>query len=209
MNHRLLAVVLLVGIGTPPGLLADPGGASSALLVAESRPGPSLRLSWPEAFADATLESAPFLGPGAAWRAVPGVPTRAGGFLALTLEAFEWEQYFRLRLASPALRVELASDTGPSRSDRITSIPTVVGSLPDRGSVRAFSGSLDGSAPAASLLADLRPDGGFVLDAGRLAEIAGGTLADGPHELRLTAERTEGSRTEGTLSFVLDTTPPE
>jgi len=84
---------------------------------------------------------------------------------------------------APSLVVQLVNDTGTSNSDRITSDPSISGTLVDdvAGSgIAVFRGGLD-STPAANftdLSATLNSDGTFLLSAALLDSLAGGKLAD-------------------------------
>ena len=55
----------------------------------------------------------------------------------------------------------------------------------------------------------LQADGHFTLDAAALATLAGGTLADGAHVLRLAAIDAAGNRTQTEVAFTLDTLAPD
>lgn len=109
---------------------------------------------------------------------------------------------------SPVVVAGLETDTGREPDDGITNDPTVAGTVSDESEITTFEVTLDGAAPA-DILDTLTGDT-FRIDTARLDQIAGGTLADGPHTLLLTAEDSRGNMTTPVeLSFQLDTQPPD
>ncbi len=108
---------------------------------------------------------------------------------------------------APTITARLSHDTGRDATDRLTSDPTVVGTIADFSQIAVFRAGLDGSAFADVL--DTLQGGAFTLDPARLTAIAGGPLANGSHTLRLQAEDEHGNRSAAfTLRFTLDTTAP-
>src|SRR5262249_52974932 len=106
----------------------------------------------------------------------------------------------------------LADDTaGPGGSDRdgLTSDAAVQG-LVSRSSLSSFKAGLDGTAAAnfTDVLHNLTSGGAFFLNAGLLAQLAGGTLADGAHTLHLQATDSEGHSGSADVAFTLKSTPP-
>ena len=97
--------------------------------------------------------------------------------------------------AAPSLTVALAADTGPSATDRITADPAMAGIASDAGGIAVLRGGLDNTPASlfADLLGQLQPDGSFALSAADMADLAGGTLAEGPHILHLLAVDARGN----------------
>ena len=110
----------------------------------------------------------------------------------------------------PNLQVNLASDTGQSNSDRITNNPEIVGSITNQaGSIEQLQASLNGG-NFVDLVAQYQADASFRLTQATLAEINGGTLADGNYQLTLKATDQFGNSSEDvSLSFTLDTAAPQ
>jgi cyclophilin family peptidyl-prolyl cis-trans isomerase len=109
-----------------------------------------------------------------------------------------------------AITASLADDTagpGGTTSDGLTSDATIQGSIASASPVTAFSAGLDGT-PQVSTLGNLTPTGTFLLNPGRLAEIAGGTLTNGAHTLHLLASNADGKTATFDISFTLNATPP-
>jgi cyclophilin family peptidyl-prolyl cis-trans isomerase len=110
-----------------------------------------------------------------------------------------------------AVVAQLANDTagpGGTASDGLTSDPVVRGQV--SGSVVSFRAGLD-SAPEASfsnVLGNLGPGSAFFLNAARVAQLAGGTLADGSHTLHLVAQDALGNVARASVAFILDRTAP-
>ena len=68
---------------------------------------------------------------------------------------------------------------------------------------------LAGALPLADVSASLAADGSFTVSAAQLAVLAGGTLADGAHVLRLQAADADGNKSElVNVSFTLDRGAP-
>ena len=110
--------------------------------------------------------------------------------------------------SAPVITAALASDTGISNTDGITSDPTITGVVDDPSGVASFQVSVDGGAmtDATSFLTGE----GFALTAADLATLNGGvTLPDGPHTISLQATDNLGYQsTVDKVSFTLDATRP-
>ncbi len=108
----------------------------------------------------------------------------------------------------PTLSAALVNDTGPSASDGVTAEVAVSGRAIDAGGIVALRGGLDGT-PAADftdLVLFLDAQGGFTLTAEDMAELAGGTLAEGPHVLHLVAVDAFGNTRTLDLRFTYSNT---
>ena len=118
---------------------------------------------------------------------------------------------FTLATKAPSITAGLAHDTGSSATDGVTSDDTISGTVAAfTDAIVRFSGGFD-SAPASSfvdLSKAINANGSFTLTAAQLANIAGGTLADGKHTLHLTAVDQAGNATSFAVSFTLDTAAP-
>src|SRR6267143_1452210 len=114
-------------------------------------------------------------------------------------------------LVAPLLTAGLQQDTGISTTDGVTFDPTITGTIADINQIATFTAGFDATPVGnfVDVLVDLLPTGAFTLSPTRLAQIAGGTLADGGHTLHLRATDARGNL--GTLdhSFLLDTTLPD
>lgn len=113
-------------------------------------------------------------------------------------------------LIAPLVTAGLQEDTGLSLTDTITFNPTITGTLADINAIASFTAVFDAT-PVGSfvdVLADLLPTGSFTLSTVRLAQIAGGTLADGTHTLHLRATDARGNFTALDRPFTLDTAAP-
>jgi YD repeat-containing protein len=110
--------------------------------------------------------------------------------------------------SAPVITAALADDTGISRTDGITSDPTITGVVDDPSGVASFRAALDGGSmvDVNSLLTGV----GFTFTAANLATIDGGTpLADGPHTLTLQATDSLGHQSAVfSKSFTLEATRP-
>ena len=106
----------------------------------------------------------------------------------------------------PVIEAHLASDTGASNTDRITSDPTITGSVHDASAISQFQAKLD-DPPASNFIdifSDLQPDGSFTLNRARLETIFG-PIAEGPHTLHLMAADQYGNTSFFDVFFNLDT----
>jgi hypothetical protein len=111
--------------------------------------------------------------------------------------------------APMTLTAALANDTGASNTDRITSDPTLTGTLTDADGIASFKGGFDAT-PVGSytdLLGDLVA-GAFTLNPARLDAIFGGALPDGAHTVHLIATDNLGNARSFDLGFTLDTQAP-
>jgi hypothetical protein len=108
------------------------------------------------------------------------------------------------------LTTALASDTGVSATDGITSNDTITGKVTDGASIATLSAGFDGAAASSftNITNQITAGGTFTLTQALLATIAGGTLADGAHVLHLTATDQAGNVTSLAVSFTVATTAP-
>ncbi|MHA4866064.1 Ig-like domain-containing protein [Duganella sp. PWIR1] len=113
---------------------------------------------------------------------------------------------------APVLSAGLAVDTGASTSDGLTANPAVAGTAIDlKGATALFAllDPADAALPATDLSASLQPGGAFSISAEQLAALAGGTLAQGAHTLRLQARDAAGNASQTVdVSFVYDSLAP-
>ncbi|MEB3150387.1 MAG: Ig-like domain-containing protein, partial [Sphaerospermopsis sp.] len=110
-----------------------------------------------------------------------------------------------ITFASIGLIAKLAQDTGIV--DSVTNNPEIVGSLNNASNISKLQARLGGS-NFADILSELKPDGNFVLNKNKLAQINGGQLADGEYQLTLRAENQGGNVDEFLVKFTLDNTKP-
>ena len=111
-------------------------------------------------------------------------------------------------IVAPHLAAGLQTDTGLSATDTITFNPSITGTIADINQIASFTAGFD-AIPVGSflnVLADLQTSGVFTLTPARLAQIAGGTLADGTHTLHLQATDARGNLATLDRFFTLDTT---
>jgi len=113
-------------------------------------------------------------------------------------------------LIAPLLTVGLQQDTGLSASDAITFNPTITGTIADINQIVSFTAGFDATPVAdfVDVLADLQNTGTYTLTAVRLAQVAGGTLADGMHTLRLRVMDSRGNLATLDRAFTLDRIAP-
>ncbi|MCG2592459.1 Ig-like domain-containing protein, partial [Ramlibacter sp. XY19] len=112
--------------------------------------------------------------------------------------------------SAPTLNAALQSDTGVSPGDGVTREAAIVGSVADDRGVIRLEAALDPAAGSAftNVTASLQPDGSFLLPAVQIGALAGGSLADGTHVLRLRASDAAGNSTTRDVTFTLDTGVP-
>jgi hypothetical protein len=105
-----------------------------------------------------------------------------------------------------ALSLSLANDTG-NNSDKITTDPTINGSIEYvRGEIN-LSASLNNNSDLIDISDLLQPDGSFVLNKQQLQTINGGSFDEGTYALKLVAtDRVTGDVTESELTFTFDAT---
>jgi cyclophilin family peptidyl-prolyl cis-trans isomerase len=113
-------------------------------------------------------------------------------------------------LSVAVISAGLANDTagpGGSTSDGITSDSAVLGSITSTSPITSFTAGFDSTAAAqfTSILSDLGANNTFRLNAAQMAQIAGGTLADGAHTLHLQMTNKQGQTDSVDVSFALDT----
>ncbi|MEG5031280.1 Ig-like domain-containing protein, partial [Microcoleus sp. AT8-B1] len=112
----------------------------------------------------------------------------------------------------PAIAATLTNDTGTSNSDRITSNPTIGGTVTDSSSIASFRAGFDDTpiAEFADITPLLNSSGSFTLDRTQLETIRRNPLRDGIHTLRLTATDSRGNTSNTfSLNFTLDTATPQ
>ncbi|NJN14069.1 MAG: hypothetical protein HC815_41845, partial [Richelia sp. RM1_1_1] len=114
---------------------------------------------------------------------------------------------------SPIINASLNNDTAPNNTtntDRITSDPTINGTITDNNNIVSFqAGFNDNLVDVTSLL---QSDGSFSFDRIQLETILGSTLEDGIQTLQLQATDASGNQSEiFSFTFTLDTTllPPQ
>jgi RHS repeat-associated protein len=110
--------------------------------------------------------------------------------------------------AEIALNLNLAQDTGADNTDKITSDPTISGTVENGGGDITLSASLNGADTVE--LGDLvGADGSFTLGNEQLKLIHNGDLGDGSYTLQLIAKDSGTDKTiEKELVFTLDTAAP-
>ncbi|WP_420382221.1 Ig-like domain-containing protein [Novosphingobium sp.] len=116
------------------------------------------------------------------------------------------------RTATPTVIIaQLANDTGAKSDDKITSDPSISGTLTkDAGTtIASFTAGFDNAAgnTYANILSTLT-NGTFALSKTLINTIAGGTLADGQHVLHLIAKDGAGNTTQLDFSFTLLSAAP-
>ncbi|MDN5873143.1 MAG: Ig-like domain-containing protein, partial [Sinobacteraceae bacterium] len=111
----------------------------------------------------------------------------------------------------PQLNAVLATDTGSSALDGITSSASIAGTVSDNVAVVSLLAGFDAT-PAAQyreIVSHVTSNGQFVLDLARLESIFGGTLTDGGHTLHLQAFDAAGNASaQIDVAFTLDTAAP-
>jgi len=114
--------------------------------------------------------------------------------------------------APPAIAATLTNDTGTSNNDRITSNPTISGTVTDSGSITSFRAGFNDTPTAefADITPLLNSSGSFTLDRAQLETINRNPLRDGIHTLRLFATDSDGNQSKTfSLNFTLDTAAPQ
>ncbi len=106
---------------------------------------------------------------------------------------------------SPILTAALASDTGVSARDGITSVATISGMATDNQTGLQLTAALGagGFSPVT-----IGTGGAFTLTKTQLEAIKGGTLVDGSYVLHLRAKDTANNTRNFDVTFTLDTTAP-
>ena len=111
---------------------------------------------------------------------------------------------------APIITAQLLRDTaigGTTNSDRLTSDPTIVGTVTDLSTVAELRAGFNNTPTAnhLNILSDRQPDGSFNLSRARLNQIFGSTLPDGAHVLHLQAKDQYGNTSSFDFSFTFDT----
>ncbi|MGL5082039.1 MAG: DUF2272 domain-containing protein [Microcoleaceae cyanobacterium] len=91
-------------------------------------------------------------------------------------------------IEAPApITLNLANDTGDRGDDRVTSDPTITGTIPNQGTIQSFRAGFDDTPVEefVDISASLQEDGSFELNRERLEEIKGETLENGEYTLKL------------------------
>lgn len=115
---------------------------------------------------------------------------------------------------APELSITLVNDTanaGGTNSDRITSDPTIAGTVTDSSQITRLRAGLDNTTLEnfTNIRGILNPDGTFSLTPSRLQQINNNQpLSDGEHTLHLWVKDQWGNVTQEDISFTLDTTAP-
>ncbi|WP_235578406.1 Ig-like domain-containing protein [Pseudorhodoferax sp. Leaf267] len=107
--------------------------------------------------------------------------------------------------------LSLVNDSGRSATDGITNDVRIAGTVTDNVAATRLLVALDpGATPTfTNLSAALGTGGAFSITAAQLATLAGGTLAQGAHTLRVVAEDAAGNRSAAVnLAFTLDSVAP-
>jgi hypothetical protein len=106
----------------------------------------------------------------------------------------------------PAISVELANDTGSDDADKITSDPTIYGTITEENELETFLVGFDESTLEFELTNSLDEEGIFELSLELLEEIKGEKLEDGTHTLYLkAADNFENESDISEFYFTLDT----
>lgn len=106
--------------------------------------------------------------------------------------------------------IALANDTGTNASDRITTDPTIIGSVLNPEQLNGLLISLNSPTNAADITDQVQADGQFVLTPQFLEALQGSGLTDGEQTLFFQTVNADGSlATPVELTFTLDTTPPD
>lgn len=174
--------------------------------------GNNLLLSWSNTGTPLVLEFTEQLGHGA-WRAVEQTPTLANNGYSLAVAAHQATRFFRLRQQSQSVKLtlNLATDTGISANDLITSIASAAGTAAPRAGLSSLKAGFDGAVPAQfwDVTEALDATGNFTLSQTQLDDVYGATLPDGRHALHLIAsDATANAVGSADLAFTLDTTWP-
>ena len=174
--------------------------------------GTQLQLSWQSTGLPFVLESADQLQPGG-WRQVGQTPALANNRYSVSVTAQPATRFFRLRKQSQAvtLTLRLATDTGISSSDRITSIASVTGTAVPRAAVVTLEAGFDGVPPSqySDVTNALAASGDLTLSSSHLEDVYGTALPDGTHTLHLLATDADANVVgSADLVFRLDTTAP-
>lgn len=117
---------------------------------------------------------------------------------------------FNLDTSVNAASVALTNDTGVSNVDRLTSDPTIQGTVTDSNGVAAVEVAFDvGGAPVFHDITDKVTNGNFTLSSSDLATILGSSLSDGNYRLLARTRDAAGNISADTalsFTFTLDTT---
>ena len=120
-------------------------------------------------------------------------------------EIIEFE--FTLEIEPLNISIELANDTGADDADKITSDPTIIGTINTETEVVSLTAGFNDTPTEdfVDVTAALNEDGTFELDQELLAEIFGDTLTNGTYTLKLQATDSNGNLSEIIeLEFILD-----
>jgi hypothetical protein len=115
---------------------------------------------------------------------------------------------------APTIAVSLERDTAvnnTTNTDKITSDPTIIGSVTDNSSISEFRAGFNNTPVAnfTNVLAQRNSDGSFRFTRTQLEAIYGGAIPDGTHTLKLQAKDASGNATNVyEFTFTLDTTEP-
>ncbi|NJR16282.1 MAG: hypothetical protein HC785_11565 [Calothrix sp. CSU_2_0] len=115
---------------------------------------------------------------------------------------------------APTISASLERDTAANNTtniDKITSDPTIIGSVLDNSTIAEFKAGFNNTLTAnfTNVLAQRNADGSFRFTRSQLEAIYGSTLPDGVHTLKLQATDSSGNATSVyEFTFTLDTTEP-
>ncbi|MDT7833571.1 Ig-like domain-containing protein, partial [Aquabacterium sp. OR-4] len=105
--------------------------------------------------------------------------------------------------------LRLQDDTGASATDRITRLVAMLADSTDNTGVTQVFAAVDEGPTLNELIGSLGEGGVVTISRSQIEALAGGSLGDGAHSLRVQTADAAGNRsTESSLSFTLDTTAP-
>ncbi|MDN5882843.1 MAG: Ig-like domain-containing protein, partial [Nitrosospira sp.] len=111
----------------------------------------------------------------------------------------------------PQLNAALATDTGSSATDGVTSDASIAGTVSDNVAVTSLLARFDATLPAQykEIFSSVQANGALALTTAQLTAINGTALADGAHTLHLIAMDQAGNTQSFNLQFTLDTSAPD
>lgn len=101
---------------------------------------------------------------------------------------------------APVITAQLTNDTGTSATDRITTDPSISGTVTDDGTLDSFQIRLDNGS-FVNFPGTVGANGAFTLTRAQLDTLAGGTLAEGAHTLQFDATDDVGNSVDPPLSL--------
>ncbi|MEM6398797.1 MAG: Ig-like domain-containing protein [Cyanobacteria bacterium P01_D01_bin.116] len=133
--------------------------------------------------------------------------------VAGNVNTFQYNVTVEIDINSPIIDISLNNDTAANNTtntDRITSDPTINGTITDNNDIVSFQAGFDDN--LVDVTSSLQPDGSFSFDRTQLETILGNNLEDGIQTLQLQATDEFGNQSEiFSFTFTLDTTvnPPD